>query len=150
MVLGQQILRMRRRHLVWNTSNLRWIETVVFQHSVPYRRTLSTLLLKILILVWTLRLVVLHTGINLAKAWLTLLNLALIFWSQSPVVVTLVTKLANSSTSSRCFPSIMTLSFTLAFFLRIWVFLVLTLRPVVLAVLLRRSCFVGHPGVCWI
>ena len=26
----------------------------------------------------------------------------------------------------------------------------LTLRPIVLAVLLRRSDFVGHPGVCWI
>ena len=63
-VLGQYILRMCQRHLVWNTSSFCWIVTVVFQHSATYGRTLNTLLLNILILVWTLQLVALHTGFN--------------------------------------------------------------------------------------
>ena len=50
------------------------------------------LLLKILILVWTLRLLVLHTDFSMAEAWLALLILVSISWSQSPVVVTLVPK----------------------------------------------------------
>ena len=79
----------------------------------------------------------------MAKAWLALLILVLISWSQSPVIVALVTKYVNSSTSSRCFPSIMSGSCTLVFYLRTWVFSVLTLRPTVLAVLLRCSAF------CW-
>ena len=43
---------MRQRHLFWNTSSFCWI---VIQHSAPHRRKLNTLLLKILILVWTLK-----------------------------------------------------------------------------------------------
>ena len=87
-VLGQYILRMCQRYLVWNTSSFCWIVTVVFQHSAPYGRMLNTLLLNILILVWTLRLAVLHTGFNMVKAWLALLILVLILWLQSPVLVT--------------------------------------------------------------
>ena len=55
-------MRMSEKHVVWSTSSFPCIVTVVFQHSAPYRRTLNTLLLKILILVSTLRLVALHTG----------------------------------------------------------------------------------------
>ena len=91
-VLGLYILRMRRRHLVLNTFIFRWIATVILQHSAPSRTKLNTLLLKILILVWTLRLAVRHTGFNMAKACLALLILVLISWSQSPVVVALVPK----------------------------------------------------------
>ena len=88
MVLCQQVMRLCLWHLVWNTSSLCWIVTVIFQHSAPYRRMLNTLLLKILVLMWTLRLVrlVLHTGFSIAKAWLALLIQELISWSQSPVV----------------------------------------------------------------
>ena len=74
------------------------------------------LLLKILILVWTLRLVALHTGFSMAKAWLALLILVLTSWSQSPVIVTLVAKYVNSSTFSRCFSLIQTGSLTLVNF----------------------------------
>ena len=45
------------------------------------------LLLKILILVWTLRLVALHIGFCMAKAWLASLILVLISWLLSPVDV---------------------------------------------------------------
>ena len=69
MVLGQPILRMRQRYLVWNTSSFCWTITVVLQHSAPYRRTHETLLLKTLILVWTLRVVALRTHISMAKAF---------------------------------------------------------------------------------
>ena len=122
-------------------SILRWIETLIFQHSAPFRRTLYTLLLKILILVRTLRLAALHTGFSMA-----LLILLLTSWLQSQVVVTLVPIFVNSSTSYGCFPSIMTGSFNLVFFLRTRVFFVLTLRPNVLDVFIRRSAFDWHPG----
>ena len=92
MVLDQYILRVRRRSLVWNTSRLRWIATVVIHNSVPYKRTLNTVLLKILVMLWTLRFVVFHTGFCMVKAWLTLLILVLVSWSQLHVVVTLVPK----------------------------------------------------------
>ena len=81
---------MHRRHLVWNTTSFRWIDKIVFLHSAPFRRTLNTLLLNILILAWTLKLVVLRTGFSSAKAWLAFLMLVLVFWSQWPVVVTMV------------------------------------------------------------
>ena len=44
--------------------------TDVFQHSDPYTRTLTTLLLQILILVWMLSPVDLYMDFNIAKAWL--------------------------------------------------------------------------------
>ena len=47
--------------------------------------------------------------------------------------------LMNASTSSRCFSSTMNGSFTVVFFLSSWVFFVLTLKPIALAVLLRGS-----------
>ena len=47
-------------HLVFG-----WIVAVFFQHSAPYRWTFNTLLLKILVLVWTLILVVLHTSFSI-------------------------------------------------------------------------------------
>ena len=88
MALSQYILTMRPKHLVWNTSSFCWIVTVVSQHSPPYRKMLNTMLPKILMLVWSLRLVVLRTGLNMAKAWLALLILVLISWLQSPRFVT--------------------------------------------------------------
>ena len=115
MVLGQHIMRMRRRNLVWNSTSIRWIGTVVYQHSAPYWTTLITSLMKILVLVWTLRLVAFHAGLRMTISFLALLILLMISWLQSPVVVTLAPKYVNYSTSSGCFPSIMTGSFTLVF-----------------------------------
>ena len=48
----------------------------------------------------------------MAKAWLAFLIQVLISLSQSPVLVTLVPKYVNFSTSNRCLPSIMTGLFT--------------------------------------
>ena len=43
----------------------------------------------------------------MAEAWLFFMILVLVSWSLSPVVVTLVPKNVNPSTSYRWFPSIM-------------------------------------------
>jgi hypothetical protein len=51
MVFCEKVLRVRLRHLFWNTSRFYSMVVVVFQHSDPYRNTQRTLLLKILILV---------------------------------------------------------------------------------------------------
>ena len=129
---------MCHRHLVWNTSSFCWIVTVVFQHSAPYWSTLNTLLLKILILVWTLRFVALSTDFSMAKVWLAVLILVLISWLQSPTVVTKICELFNVFEVS----SINQFGlFTLVFFLRPWIFIVFTSRQIALAVLLRRSDF---------
>ncbi len=44
-LFGQNMCLMRRRHLVWKTSSFLEISLVTFQHSLPYSRTDSTLLL---------------------------------------------------------------------------------------------------------
>ncbi|KAH3823154.1 hypothetical protein DPMN_124953 [Dreissena polymorpha] len=89
-MFGQKTFMIRRRHLFWKTSSLRSMVAVVFRHSDPYRRTLSTLLLTMRSLVCMLRLVVLQMGFSIAKAWLALLILVLISLAQSPSVVTLL------------------------------------------------------------
>ena len=57
--------------------------TVVFQHSDPCKRTLRTLILKILILGCMLGSDYPHMGLSMAKAWLALLIPILISLSQS-------------------------------------------------------------------
>ena len=89
-MFGQKTFMIRCRRLFWKTSSLRSMVAVVFQHSDPYRRTLSTLLLKMRSLVCMLRHVVLQMGFSIAKAWLALLILVLISLAQSPSVVTLL------------------------------------------------------------
>jgi hypothetical protein len=54
MVFGQKMRSILRRHRVWKASSLVVMAFVTFQDSAPYRRTPSTLLLKILTLVWLL------------------------------------------------------------------------------------------------
>ncbi|KAH3810744.1 hypothetical protein DPMN_139141 [Dreissena polymorpha] len=76
-MFGQNTFMIRRRHLFWKTSSLRSMVAVVFQHSDPYRRTLSTLLLKMRSLMCLLRLVILQMGFSIAKAWLALLILVI-------------------------------------------------------------------------
>ena len=95
---GKKILRIHQRHLVWKTSCFLTDAKEVF-YSDPYKRTLRTLLLRILILVWMLP-VDLHMDFNIKKSWLVLLILVLVSLSQSPVVVTLILRYVNSSTSS--------------------------------------------------
>ncbi|KAH3809575.1 hypothetical protein DPMN_137948 [Dreissena polymorpha] len=89
-MFGQKTFMIRRRHLFWKTSSFCSMVAVVFQHLGPYRRTLTTLLLKMRSLVCMLRFVVLQMGFRIAKAWLALLILVLISLSQSPSVVTLL------------------------------------------------------------
>ena len=79
----------------------------------------------------------------MVKAWLVLLILEFISWSQMLVVVTLVPIYVNSATSSTCFPSIITGWFTLVFNLRTCVFYVLILRRIVLTILQDVSFLLG-------
>ena len=41
-VLGQNILRIRLRHLVWKVDSFDWSWSVIFQHSEPYKSVEST------------------------------------------------------------------------------------------------------------
>lgn len=80
----------RLRDPVSKPSSFLSINRDVFQHSEPYRRTLSTLLLQILIFLWMLGDEDLHISFNIAKVWFALLMLVSISMLQSPVVVTLL------------------------------------------------------------
>ena len=91
---GKKILRIHQRHLVWKTSCFLTDAKEVF-YSDPYKRTLRTLLLRILILVWMLP-VDLHMDFNIKKSWLVLLILVLVSLSQSSIVVTLIPRYVNS------------------------------------------------------
>lgn len=64
------------------------------------QKELSTLLLKIVNLVWLLSAVDLHIGLNIAKACFAMLILLSIYLLKSPVLVTLLLRYVNSSTSS--------------------------------------------------
>lgn len=104
MTIRQNIWRMHRRHLSWNSYCFLSMVVEVFQHSEPYRRTPRTLILKILTIVWVLRPVDLQTVLSIEKVWLALVIRVLISWSQSLSVVILLPKYTNSITSSNGLP----------------------------------------------
>ena len=87
---GQKILLVRPRHFVWNVSSFLQISFVIFQHSDRQSNTLRTLLLKILILVFTLSCFDFQTAFRLPKAWFALANLACTSLPLSPSVLTLL------------------------------------------------------------
>ena len=96
-LFGQKIRLMRQRHLVWKTSSLLEISLVAFQHSLPYNRTDSTFLLKIVILVRTLiSLVDFHTGLRVPKAWFPLDILTDTSFPLSPSVETLAAQVGKT------------------------------------------------------
>ena len=92
MVFGQKMPKILRRHLVWNTSSFCSMTTVVFQHSAPYSKTLRTLLLNILTLVFRLRFLFFQIERSIPKACPALLILEFISLIQSPSGVTLLPK----------------------------------------------------------
>ena len=63
-----------------------WIVAVVFQHSATYTQHIASEDFNLGVDTE------IHTGFSMTKVWLALLILVLISWSQSLVVVTLVTK----------------------------------------------------------
>ena len=106
-LFGQKMCRILLRHLFWNTSSMWHIPLVTFQDSAAYSSTLSTLLLKMRILVFLLIIFVFQMFFRAANAPLALLILVLISASVFPSFVTLAPRYVNSVTSSMsCSPSL--------------------------------------------
>jgi hypothetical protein len=89
---------------------------------------------------------VFQRGLCMAIDWLTLLTLALMFWSQSPSPVTMLSKHMhiNSCTSFSEVPSRVTEILVEVFLLGAWVFHLFIVRMMVLVTLLSLSV------ICWI
>lgn len=94
------------------------------------QKELSTLLLKIGNLVWMLSAVHLHIGLNIAKACFAMLILVSISLLKSPVLVTLLLRYVNSSTSSIDLLLISTRLLLGVFTRTTYVFSVLTCNPI--------------------
>ena len=134
MMFVQKILRIRRRHLHWKTSNLLLMGCVTYQDSEPYRRTVNTLLLKVLSFVGRLMCVDLKTLCRVANAppvFDILLSTSL---SEFPSLVILLPRYTNSSTSSKAV--LLTGSSFFALIFMSFVFVMLMLRPI---------CFPSEP-----
>ena len=95
-LLGQNILRIFRKHLFWKVSILWAILVVRFQHSAPYSKTRRTLLLKILSLVLFPTCFDFQMFFSMAKDWLALVILELLSLSESPSVAILLPRYVNS------------------------------------------------------
>ena len=78
------------------------------QVSDPYSSTDFTLELKILSLVLVEMVVVLHTGLRMAKTWRAFFTLALMSSSVPPDWLILLPRYTNSLTSSTAFPEMVT------------------------------------------
>ena len=84
MIIGQRIRKILRRHELIKVCTFFLVTTVVLHVSEPYSRTGLTLLLKILILVWSVRSLELQTFFNCRKTALALSILALTSASVPP------------------------------------------------------------------
>ena len=96
-LLGQKILRIFRKHLFWKVCILWAILVVSYQHSAPCNKTLSTLLLKMLSLVLAPTCFDFQMFFSLAKDWLDLVILELIYLSEPSYVAILLPRYVKYS-----------------------------------------------------
>ena len=139
--IGQWIFRIFLKHLCWKLSNLSSSLLVMRQVSLPYKRTVRTFELNILVLVRILYWLLFQTLVNLLNDDLAFPTLAVISYSAPPVLLTIAPKYVKLSTSSTSFPSIDTGVWSLALYLMSFVFLMLVFIPIALLCLFRQTTF---------
>ena len=135
------ILRIFRKYLFWKVCILWAILVDSFQHTVPYSKTLRTLLLKIPSLVLVPTCFDFQMFFSMAKDWLALVILELTSLSESPSVAILLPWYMNLFTSSMSLLFMVTGSFDLWLIFISFVLLVFTFRPNFCAVSVSMSVF---------
>ena len=128
--IGQWIFRTFRKHLCWKLSSLCSSLFVMRQVSLPYKRTVRTFELKILVLVPILYWLLFQTLANLLNDDLAFPTLAVISCSAPPVLLTVEPTYVTLSTSSTSFPSINMGVWSLALYLMSFGFLMLVFIPI--------------------